>query len=224
MVALFVVMMIGFFLVVDVVLGARRQAGLQAAVARQAGARTDRSMFVAGFELAPDRSYHPGHTWAKFNEHAVARIGLDEFAARLIGPADDIELPEVGTAVRAGRPLVQVTRRGRRATIVAPVSGIVRATNHAVAEDPKQAAEAPYEGGWLVDIKSDDARVDLKSLRFGDAAHRWLDESATALHRMFSPGLAAAADGGRPVDAISDQLDEAAWRKAAGEFLLSPND
>jgi hypothetical protein len=40
---------------------------------------------------------------------------------------------------------------------------------------------------------------------------------------MFSPGEAvpAVADGGEPVDGISDLLDEPEWDRARARFLLS---
>ena len=222
MVALFLVLTVAFFLVLDVVLAARRQSGLAAAVARQANAEDTRSTTVAGFELMPDRSYHPGHTWAKFRDTALTRVGADEFAARLIGPADGIQMPEPGTTVRAGRPLVTVTRRGRTATLLSPVTGIVQAVNHDVEDDPATLARAPYGAGWLVEIKGDDVRSDLRMLEFGETARQWMDQTVGALHQMVTPGMAmAAADGGRPVDAIGDQLDEATWNQARQRFLLN---
>ena len=73
----------------------------------------------------------------------------------------------------------------------------------------------------MVEIKGSDLRADLRALRFGDAARQWLDASVSTLHQMFTPGVAlAAADGGRAVDAVSDQLDDEGWRRAHEKFLM----
>jgi glycine cleavage system H protein len=221
MVALFVVLMVVAFLTLDLVLMARSQAGLKGAIARQREAEGRADAIVGGFALAADRSYAPGHTWARFRENATARVGIDDFAAHLVGPADAIEFPEEGRVVRAGEPIAVLRRRGREAKVLAPVGGIVVKINREAQQTPATVARNPYDGGWLCEIKARELRRDLRSLSFGDGARRFLDESASALHAMFAPGAAvpAAADGGRAVEAIADQMDDETWNRARAQFL-----
>lgn len=223
MVALFVVLMIAVFLVIDVILHIKRQPAL----AEQIRERQEETLLaatrVAGFRFDPEASYHAGHTWARRAGEGLARIGLDDFAAKLVGRPDRIDLPAVGTTVRAGRPLLTLERKGRRITILAPVGGVVAAVNRDLAERPEALTAAPYQSGWLAEIKSAELSYDLRSLLTGEMARRFLDEAAAALHAFFAPAemAPAAADGGEPLEGIGDQLDDAAWERAQSRFLLT---
>jgi glycine cleavage system H lipoate-binding protein len=224
MVALFVVLMIALFLAVDVVLQLRGKPALADRIqARLEGSAEGGAVRVAGFRVAPDALYHPGHTWARREAAGVAKVGLDDFAARLVGPPDQVEAPAVGTPVRAGRPLLTVQRRGRRTTLLSPVSGTVAAVNKDALAQPSAITADPYGRGWLVEVRSPDMTYDLRSLLSGDMARRFVDEAAAALHSYFAPAdaLPAAADGGEPLDAIGDLMDEATWDRVRARFLLT---
>ena len=41
---------------------------------------------IGGFKLPQGYYFHPGHTWAKLEEDATVRVGLDDFALRVLGP------------------------------------------------------------------------------------------------------------------------------------------
>mgnify|MGYP001195801912 CR=1 FL=1 len=59
---------------------------------------------VAGFLVQDEMAFHPGHAWAYAEGPARARVGMDDFARRMIGKVDKIELPEVGSRVVQGQP------------------------------------------------------------------------------------------------------------------------
>ena len=46
---------------------------------------------VKGFKVPQGYYFHPGHTWIKVEEGSSVRVGIDEFALRLLGPLDHIE-------------------------------------------------------------------------------------------------------------------------------------
>mgnify|MGYP006267050667 CR=1 FL=1 len=224
MVALFIVLMIAAFLLVDVILHLRKQPAL----AEQLRARVEAGMAaprIAGFRMVPDAAYHPGHTWARHIRHGVAQVGVDDFAARLIGKPDRVELPAVGTQVRAGRPVMTLERKGRRIPVVAPVTGIVSAVNRAAQMKPGDLVADPY-ASWLVEVKSAELSYDFRALMSGEMARRFFDEAAAALHAYFAPPnmALAAADGGVALDGIGDQLDEATWDRVRSRFLLTDVD
>lgn len=56
------------------------------------------------FRHGPSYYYHRGHTWARVEYGGQVRVGLDDFAARLFGPADSWRLPESGMGVDSGEP------------------------------------------------------------------------------------------------------------------------
>ena len=64
-----------------------------------------------------------GHAWASTFEDGTVRVGLDDFARRILGKVDGIELPNLGMTVQRGTPLFTV-RQGRHSVpFLAPVLG-----------------------------------------------------------------------------------------------------
>ena len=58
---------------------------------------------VKGFKLPHGYYLHRGHTWVKIEEGSTVRIGLDDFALRLLGPLDRVEAPLMGKQVEQDR-------------------------------------------------------------------------------------------------------------------------
>ena len=54
------------------------------------------------FALADDRYYHQGHSWVRPDDGDVVRIGIDDFAQRLLGPADEVLAPREGARLEQG--------------------------------------------------------------------------------------------------------------------------
>lgn len=57
---------------------------------------------VGKFEVRKNLRYHPGHTWALGESPNFVRVGVDDFATRLIGKADGITIPNQGPWIRQG--------------------------------------------------------------------------------------------------------------------------
>lgn len=223
MVALFVVFLVAAFLVIDVILHLRQKPSIAEQLRDQADASAaEAGTRIAGFRVAPDAAYHPGHTWARHLGQGLARVGVDDFAAHLVGAPDRIDAPPVGAQVRAGRPLLTLVRKGRRIPVLAPVSGAVAAINKTVLSETGKVLADPYGAGWLLDIRSTDLAAEFRSLLSGEMARRLVDEAAGALHTYLSPmSVAAAADGGEPIGGIADMLDDPTWDRVRSRFLLT---
>src|SRR3989304_2774397 len=53
--------------------------------------------------LVPEGVYfHQGHAWAKAEDEDIVRIGIDDFAQRLVGKIDTVDMPVVGSTIRQG--------------------------------------------------------------------------------------------------------------------------
>jgi glycine cleavage system H lipoate-binding protein len=60
---------------------------------------------IKGFRIPQGYYLHSGHTWIKVEESSTVRVGIDEFAQRLLGPFDRIEAPLLGKEVKQGKVL-----------------------------------------------------------------------------------------------------------------------
>ncbi len=178
--------------------------------------------FVGGFEIRDNLAYHPGHTWALSESPSLVRIGLDDFAVRLLGKIQGIVLPKRGQWIRQGQKIATVFRDGGKAELVSPIEGEVTNINEAVLEDTGLLRRDPYGEGWLATVRSPDAKTNFRNLLGGALARRWMEEAAKAL-RLHMPALAGAVaqDGGVAADDLSNHLPDQAWNKLTREFFLT---
>lgn len=111
-----------------------------------------------------------GHCWASLAQDGSVRVGLDDFAKKLIGPIDSVEFPNVGMTVKAGQPLFSVARHRRRVQFHAPAGGRVVKINRALGEDPEALEMTPYHRNWICEIEGDNLDADLPALKIGRSA------------------------------------------------------
>lgn len=175
------------------------------------GASVAQAFTLGWFHVPENVHLHRGHSWARTFGGAVA-VGLDDFAHKMIGPLDAIQLPAVGTAVRQGQKAFTVVADGKPFDVVSPVDGNVVAVNEVVRAYPADAVRDPYGTGWLLKVEPRWITANLKNLVSGDAARRFLDAAAEALAGRMSPELGVVLqDGGTPVHGIAREIDAAHW-------------
>jgi len=191
-------------------------------LAEEGTARRRLPAIVAGFELPENRRYHQGHTWALQESPTLARVGIDDFGARLAGQIDEIILPKRGQWIRQGQKLATLVRDGQKAEIVSPVEGEVTAINDALLADPSSMNSDPYGQGWLVSVLSPDLPTSFRNLLNGSLAKRWMADAASRL-QMRIPALAGAVaqDGGVAMHDLTVQLPTTKWGEITREFFLT---
>jgi glycine cleavage system H protein len=119
--------------------------------------------------------YTAEHEWvAPADGGGPVRVGITHFAQESLGDIVFVQLPEPGTAVRAGEALGEVESTKSVSEIYAPLSGTVVARNERLDNAPELVNTDPYGAGWLIEIDPGDA--DLDGLLDPDA-YRQLTES-----------------------------------------------
>jgi glycine cleavage system H lipoate-binding protein len=175
---------------------------------------------IKGFKLPHGYYLHCGHAWVKVEEGSMARIGLDDFALRLLGPLDRIEAPLMGKAVEQGRGDITLRRQAEAARIQSPISGVVVDVNPDLREKGNLANQDPYTQGWVMRLHCKDLRRDLKSLMIGDQASDYLDQEIGRLYQVIEDELGPlAADGGYLGHDIYGNLPGVGWTELTGLFL-----
>jgi glycine cleavage system H lipoate-binding protein len=178
---------------------------------------------VAGFKVPENVSYHTGHTWALSESRELVRIGMDDFATKLVGKIDSITLPQRGRWVRQGQKVWSVTRDGKTVDMLSPIEGTVADVNDALVDNPELARKDPYGEGWMVKVQAPDARLNFRNLLSGTLAKMWTEDSALRLrkHMPIGTAYALAQDGGLAVDDLTAQLPDTDWATLTKEFFLS---
>ncbi|MEJ5185570.1 MAG: glycine cleavage system protein GcvH [Candidatus Geothermincolales bacterium] len=107
-----------------------------------------------------DLKYHPEHTWARI-EGDTATVGITYYAQDQLGEIVFLELPEVGTEVKAGEPFAEIESVKSVSDVYSPVNGEIVETNSEVVEAPEIINEDCYGKGWMIKVKlSDPSGVD----------------------------------------------------------------
>lgn len=177
---------------------------------------------VGGFKVPENLRYHPGHTWALSESPNLVRVGMDDFATKLLGKVERITLPKRGQWVRQGQKIATIYRDGSAADMVSPIEGTVAEVNDAVEANPETARRDPYGDGWLLKVNSPDAKVNFRNLLGGNLARWWTEEAAMRLQRMMPMALGALAqDGGVAMDNLTAEVPDQEWATITKEFFLS---
>lgn len=200
---------------------------------RREGARAEQPEFLGvppgpqvirthGFEIPAKYAFHLGHTWALDEGRQNARVGLDKFAATLLGKIDRIEVTGLGRWVRQGQKLMTVRRDNLAVDVVSPVEGVVMAANPKVLQDPSLVTQDPYGDGWILAIQSPDLLTNLRNLVRGTFVMPWMKENLNNLRALVSTALPATAqDGGLPVSGLLVQVEPGLQRRLIKEFFLT---
>jgi glycine cleavage system H lipoate-binding protein len=192
MVAIFVVLTIIAFLLVDYV--------VQKVQARRARSSTPSPKALApevrpegAFTLMADSIsvpaaffFHRGHTWIRFFSPNRARVGLDDFAQRILGRIESIQLPRIGELIRQGDPIFMVRVGDRKLFLPAPSDGIVTHINTDLAAAPASLHVSPFESGWVCEMKPENVSQNITDLLSGEAAVQWELHELNRLQRFIA--------------------------------------
>src|SRR5438876_12428184 len=86
-------------------------------------------------EYPEDLRYTEQHEWVR-REGARIRVGITDFAQDALGDVVYVDVPEVGTEVKAGQPFGEVESTKSVSDVYAPVSGVVVERNGALGDSP----------------------------------------------------------------------------------------
>jgi glycine cleavage system H protein len=221
MVVILVLGTFAIFILIDAMLS-RRKFALPAAVPVEDPKAEAAGSVVEGFLLPEQLRYHPGHSWLLRERKNVMRVGVDEFAAALLGRVEKLDLPKPGHWIRQGQRAFGFLRGDQKAEMVSPIEGEVVEINADVLQDPTLVRKDPYGKGWLMTVFVPDEENTDRNLLPANLVQGWMREAAERLYGM-QPQLAgaAAADGGRPAEDLSAAIPDKSWTELTGEFFLT---
>jgi glycine cleavage system H protein len=125
--------------------------------------------------IPEDLRYTAEHEWVAGDGSGPVRVGITHYAQDALGDIVYVQLPEEGTAVRAGESLGEIESTTSVSEIYAPISGTVVSTNATLSDEPELINAEPYAAGWLVEIAPEDPKSVDELL--DAAAYRALTES-----------------------------------------------
>ncbi len=163
-----------------------------------------------------------GHCWANINEKGMVKVGIDDFARKLIGKIDAIEFPNLGLRVKKGQPLFTVKQENRSATFNSPISGKVEEINKLLNTDIESIGITPYENNWICQIESEELGSEIPQLKIGKAAVTFYQEDIEhlqALKKKIKTGKDEDKNNGHLYIGEMEKLDDASWKRYSEEFF-----
>jgi glycine cleavage system H lipoate-binding protein len=177
-------------------------------------------MEVEGIRVPQGYYLHKGHTWAKLEEGGSVRVGLDDFARRILGPPDRIEVPLIGQKISQGSPVIRIFRGGFKARLASPISGVVTDVNPVLRSKGAAAHASPYTEGWIFRLHAESLREDLKDLVIGSDSVDFYDLEVARLYQEIEESVGPlAADGGFLGEDISGNLQGMDWERVTRLFF-----
>lgn len=123
-----------------------------------------------------DFLYTKEHEWLQMNGDA-GTVGITDYAQHELGDVVFVELPKVGSQIKARQSLGTVESVKAVSEIYSPVSGEVTAVNEALANSPEKINQEPHAGGWLIKLKLADKK-EISSLMNAQAYESYVAEKA----------------------------------------------
>ena len=102
------------------------------------------------------------HEWARLDGDEIV-CGISDHAQESLSDLVYVELPLVGTRLRAGDAFGVVESVKAASDVYMPAGGTITAVNNALESAPEAINKDPYQSGWLIRFKPDNP-ADLDTL------------------------------------------------------------
>jgi len=175
---------------------------------------------VFGIQVPTSDFLHRGHTWVALENAGRVRIGLDDFSQKVLGSFSKIKLPDVGEEVRADKPILTLSRQGKKAAVLAPLDGVIEVVNPKVRENPVLAHDDPYGEGWLFVVSPTNLKPNLEKMLFGQCNVAWIESETHRLMGMLEATAGVTLpSGGALIDDVFGHYPQLGWTRLVREFL-----
>ena len=144
-----------------------------------------------GFSIPGGVFISDNHCWTGINQEGQAQVGIDDFAMKLLGKIDFIEVPNLGMIVNKGDLLFTAKLNDRTIQFQSPISGKVVKVNNQLLEDLSVLEYSSYHKNWVCVIDSDELDSELTDLKIGKAAVNFYQdelEKLKSLHNKIRSG------------------------------------
>lgn len=167
----------------------------------------------------PGYSFHVGHTWAHREDAQQVRVGVDDFAANLIGAIDHIEVIGTNRWVRQGQRIMTVQADAIKVDLLSPIEGVIAAVNEQALKKPSLATSFPFGEGWVALVKAPEFWRQQKNLIRGELAELWMHNCELRVRELLTQPDCAAEGGERGQQGLLARVSPEFRQKLVKEFF-----
>ena len=116
------------------------------------------------YEVRAIPLYTKEDTWVKVLDEDTVRIGITDYAQKMLSEIVYVELPEIDSEVSQFESFGSVESVKSIATLYSPITGKVTAVNDSLEDNPTLMNTDPYDSGWLLEVHPEKAEEELSKL------------------------------------------------------------
>ena len=158
------------------------------------------------------------HTWVNVEMNGTARVGLDDFARKIISKIDGVELPKLNQEIKKGEQLFSVKTNSHVINITSPLSGKVTLVNAEHIEHPEWIASKPFELSWMCCLEPSNLAEELQSLKIGADTIAWYRKEIDKYSEIVKAGEKDSRGIGSPGKGSDTAGKQQTDKKFLGEF------
>lgn len=162
----------------------------------------------------------PNHTWISLELNGTVQIGIDDFAQKILGPIENIELPKEGEKLEKGAPLFSIGKGEHRLAFPSPLSGKVIAINSDLLDHIDYLQMRPFELGWICTMEPSNLPGDLQTLIIGADAVSWYQQEIDKFSEKL-PQASGPAPEKESAEAEKERMGNAVWQTFSQIFFQS---
>lgn len=166
------------------------------------------------------------HTWVSMDQTGISRIGIDDFAKKLIGKINSVELPNLGMEVKAGQPLFTIKQGNRSVTFNSPISGKVSKINTILQSNVDALDVTPYERNWICALDAENLDEEINEMKIGKAAVTFFQEDIEKFKSLMNDIMKSEKENGEYIEEGQlyigqiEKLNDTNWNKVTAEFFI----
>mgnify|MGYP001435454849 CR=1 FL=1 len=187
----------------------------------------EKNDFIKGeFSIPGGVFISKNHIWCSINQEGITKIGIDDFAKKIIGKIDSIELPNLGMNVRAGQPLFTVKQGNRSVSFNSPITGKVSQVNTPLQKNLIALELTSYYSHWICALDTDMIDDEIKGMSIGKSAvllfQNDIEKCKTLLIDLIKSEKREGEYVGEGQIYIGqlEELSDANWKKVVAEFFI----
>jgi len=175
---------------------------------------------IKGFKLPAGHYFHSGHTWARIEDGGFIRVGMDDFAFKVLGNPDHLDLPPMGRELNLDRAGWGMGRQDNTADVKSPVNGVITRVNPHARKHPDRMGDDPYSENWLFTVHNSDLKSAVSPLMDDGKSPGWLNSEIRGLEAMIETAAGPlATDGGLLRADVYGNMPALGWNSLVNRFL-----
>lgn len=212
----FFIILIPFWLILNKKVSLARQTGKLA------------TLTAGALQIPQGLFFSKYHTWAHLERSGVAKVGLDDLIMHITGAVTITRVIATGEKIKKGDLLAEISHKGKRLKVYAPISGEIIEANAMLSNSPELLNEDPYEKGWMYKIKPSSWVADTNTCFVAEDATSWAMQELERFKDFLSASLGKYSpqpaglilqDGGELRDQPLSDLPAEIWQDFQQDFL-----